>query len=146
MVCDLFICLLMNTITIMDPFPANIKDINSIINLVESGVDINKKYGYFHETLLHLAAQNNWIETVQYLVSKGADVNARDRFNYTPLHDAAYGGHMDIIKCFLENGADKFAINDDNDTAAQAADGYIGGDITRYIESFELIPTKGVQE
>ncbi len=36
---------------------------------------------------LHLAAQAGHMEIVKYLVENKADVNAKDRWNCTPLHD-----------------------------------------------------------
>jgi len=129
---------------IMDVYPVKIKDINAIIQWVESGADINKKYGQFHETVLHIAARGGLLNIVQYLISKGADVNTLDRYNNTPLHDVAYTGRIEIAKCLLENGADKLAINDGDRTPQQTATYYKNDDLAEFIESFESIPTKGV--
>lgn len=39
------------------------------------------------------------------LLEKGARVNSRDNYGNTPLHDACYSGHMDIVIILLEGGA-----------------------------------------
>lgn len=57
-------------------------------------------------TPLLAAAYAEQVEIVQYLVTKGADVNARDNvYHFTPLHAAAYVCNMDIAKYLIANGA-----------------------------------------
>ena len=45
-------------------------------------------------------------ECVNSLVGSGADVNAKDKQQYTPLHSAAAGGQAHTAKLLLELGAD----------------------------------------
>lgn len=40
------------------------------------------------------------------LVSKGADVNAKNRKGWTPLHEATYEGHAGVVQLLLDNQAD----------------------------------------
>ncbi|GAH12048.1 unnamed protein product, partial [marine sediment metagenome] len=47
----------------------------------------------------------------EFLVSEGADVNAKSYFNSTPLHFAAYEGHKDVAKLLIAKGADVNAKN-----------------------------------
>ncbi|KAF2712123.1 hypothetical protein K504DRAFT_474564 [Pleomassaria siparia CBS 279.74] len=44
-------------------------------------------------------------KAVQELVSSGVNINARDRFDYTPLILASLCGHFDVIRLLLEHGA-----------------------------------------
>jgi uncharacterized protein (TIGR03067 family) len=44
-------------------------------------------------------------QVVGYLLSHGADVNAADGLGYTPLHLAAEGGHLAIVKRLVAAGA-----------------------------------------
>lgn len=44
--------------------------------------------------------------TVRSLIAKGADVNARWRYNQTPLFKASERGHTEVVKILLEAGAD----------------------------------------
>jgi len=50
-------------------------------------------------------AENIKIEVVRFLISKGADVNAKDYFGGTPLYDAVYWASTDVIEILLESGA-----------------------------------------
>lgn len=58
-------------------------------------------------TALHFAAQNSNLPLVEYLVSRGADVNALDKGHFGALHRAAEQGAVEIVKLLLEKGADK---------------------------------------
>ena len=40
------------------------------------------------------------------LVKRGADVSAKDRHGWTPLHDAAFGNASDAAALLIERGAD----------------------------------------
>merc|ERR550519_367556 len=55
---------------------------------------------------LHQAAHDGNMEVVKALVAEGADVNKRNKLNYTPLHYAAYSGHTEIAIYLREHGAD----------------------------------------
>ena len=44
-----------------------------------------------------------WIE---YLIEQGADVNYEVTGDETPLINAAWSGHFDIVKLLVDNGAD----------------------------------------
>jgi len=55
---------------------------------------------------LHQAAKIGDIEQVKLLISKGADVNAKDEREKTPLCHAVTSGKMELIKLLVEAGAD----------------------------------------
>jgi uncharacterized protein len=60
-------------------------------------------------TALHLAAFFGQEDAAQALLERGADVAAVARnpdLQVTPLHSAAAGGHIAIVKLLLEHGAD----------------------------------------
>lgn len=46
------------------------------------------------------------LELVTLLIAKGADVNGRRRDGLTPLHSAAYRGHLRVLTFLLAHGAD----------------------------------------
>ena len=45
---------------------------------------------------LHNACSFGHAEVVRHLLRHGADANARDNWNYTPLHEAAVKGKIDV--------------------------------------------------
>ncbi|MDQ7055680.1 MAG: ankyrin repeat domain-containing protein [Persephonella sp.] len=52
------------------------------------------------------AIQEGDEQKVKELIEKGADVNARDKNNYTPLLRAVSRGNLKIVKILVEYGAD----------------------------------------
>lgn len=54
---------------------------------------------------LHQAAEAGDVNQVQRLLSKGADVNARDGAGFTPLFYAAHKGHMQVSEILVAGGA-----------------------------------------
>ncbi|XP_068627576.1 palmitoyltransferase Hip14 [Battus philenor] len=74
--------------------------------LVEAGWDVNQPD---HETvtLLHWAAINNRREIIEYLLSKGAAVDAvGGELQSTPLHWATRQGHLEATVLLVRAGAD----------------------------------------
>ncbi|MDR3285053.1 MAG: ankyrin repeat domain-containing protein [Holosporales bacterium] len=63
---------------------------------------------------LFAAVERGYCGEVEELIlkseNKKALVNARDVFGWTPLHNAASGGNLEIVKVLLEAGANKDAI------------------------------------
>ena len=56
--------------------------------------------------LLCQAAEEGDIEQVQKLIAAGADVNAKNSYGRSSLHEAAFQGHEDVVELLLANGAD----------------------------------------
>ncbi|WP_243519113.1 ankyrin repeat domain-containing protein, partial [Candidatus Cardinium sp. cBcalN1] len=50
------------------------------------------------QSLLHLAVQRRYLESVKWFISQGADINAKNRFGATPLYMAVSEGRMEIIQ------------------------------------------------
>jgi len=67
------------------------------------GINITDKDG---DTLLHFAVREGKKEVVEWLISKGADVNARGIMGFMPLHLAATLNHRDIMDLLIKKGAD----------------------------------------
>ena len=55
-------------------------------------------------TPLHLAACNGHSETVEFLLSKGAEVNAEEKDRATPLHIASHNGHPEVARMIINKG------------------------------------------
>ena len=54
---------------------------------------------------LHAAAAGRHLEVCRVLVAAGADVNATQHGGYTPLHEAAQHGDIEMVELFLSAGA-----------------------------------------
>ncbi len=67
-------------------------------------VNNTKKDG---KTPLHYAAACGKEEMVEYLISRGAVIDATDSFGLTPLMQAVYNNWIDCAKVLLDHGADK---------------------------------------
>lgn len=87
--------------------------------LLDSGAQVNRQAGFYNTTPLYGAAQNGPLELVKLLVSKGAKVNAVDKYFSRPLAKAVQADNLEIAKFLLEHGADK-TINH-SDTEFQTA-------------------------
>lgn len=59
------------------------------------------------QTVAHLAAQSGNAEQLEWEIKTNKDaVTAKDENGWTPLHEGARAGHMDVVKLLVENGAD----------------------------------------
>jgi Ankyrin repeats (3 copies) len=65
---------------------------------------------------LLLAAGSGNAKEVSRLLAMGADVNAKDKNDATPLHAAAWQGHRDIAELLIAKGADVNAKDKDGHT------------------------------
>ena len=71
--------------------------------LAENG-DVNVK-GQDDYTALHAAAENGHQAVLQYLLERGADVNARVTTGQTPLDLALAAGGLDLAELLRQHGA-----------------------------------------
>lgn len=85
-------------------------------NIEEKTCDSNKN------TLLHIAAKLGKREMIQYILSKGLDVNIRNGYGETALH-VACGKNKDLsmIKFLVSKGADIEICNSIGDTCVEVA-------------------------
>lgn len=83
---------------------------------------------------LHLAACFGNLDVVmEEVYIKKVDVNLTDDENTTALHVAASMGHLEIIKCFIDAGAEMSALNDKDFTPLHMAVAF------EQIEAIELL-------
>jgi len=72
----------------------------------------NKPYEH---TLLHLAANNGQLSTVDYLLARGIDPNTREKGDNTyAMHWAAAAGHLDVVRRLADAGGDVIGEGDDH--------------------------------
>ncbi len=81
----------------------NLSKVKDFIEVQKVPVD---QKGYYGETALGEAASDGQLEVAKYLLSKGANVNARNESGETPLFQASIQGHLDVITALLDAGAD----------------------------------------
>ena len=73
--------------------------------LLEAGANPNVVVGHDGGRPLHAAAREGSAETVRALVTARADVNAMDKFKWTPLHAAVSASKLLTTEALLELGA-----------------------------------------
>lgn len=56
---------------------------------------------------LHFAADYNQIEIIEYLLSKGANINLPDKHGITPLLASVYESNTECVRLLIKKGADK---------------------------------------
>ena len=93
-----------------------------VTELLKRGADPNKEKGYSGSTPLHLAITEEKTDLVKKLLKKGAHLETKDDYGYTPLLEAVnYGAPEEIIDLLLEHGADVHAVEEDKKCALHFA-------------------------
>uniref|UniRef100_A0A0K6S7Z1 Uncharacterized protein n=1 Tax=Chromera velia CCMP2878 TaxID=1169474 RepID=A0A0K6S7Z1_9ALVE len=90
--------------------------------LLDSGADKNLADACGRDrTLLIIAADMRRTDVAEFFLSKGVDVNARDRKSLTPLMVASDKGFVEIVELLLNRRADLHAKTPDGRTAFMLA-------------------------
>uniref|UniRef100_A0A915JQD6 asparaginase n=1 Tax=Romanomermis culicivorax TaxID=13658 RepID=A0A915JQD6_ROMCU len=79
-------------------------DVISLKQLRDQGAVLHHR-NFEKRTALHIASAHGRIEVVQYLLSEGVSVHARDDNDATPLTEAVESCHLEIIKLLRKAGA-----------------------------------------
>lgn len=96
-------------------------DMATFQSRIQNMSDANSAREDNKKTILMYACWVGNFEAVQYLVSKGADVNAQDSGGATALHLAVWKGFTPIALYLIENGASGNAISQDGMTPLDIA-------------------------
>ena len=59
----------------------------------------------WHSNIIIERLPNRYLNIVQYLADKGADINSEDISKTTPLSYATSYGHLNIVQYLTEKGA-----------------------------------------
>lgn len=74
--------------------------------LLKGGADVNYR-GPYGQTVLHIACANGHAEAARILAEEaGADLDARDENNFTPLYEASLWGNYMSVKVLVTHGSD----------------------------------------
>ena len=80
-------------------------DLEALIQLIDSGVDVNENKGRDGETALHRAATRGKFEAAKLLIENGANVNiGRTYDGDTPLDLASSREHSEIADLLRDHG------------------------------------------
>lgn len=93
-------------------------------------------------TPLLAACANNFVETVQILLSAGAKTDAKDGQGCTALHLAAAHGHLKIVRLLLEVGDNPSARDDEGCTPLYLARTYSYRTVMRFLKPYTMVPEK----
>jgi len=83
-----------------------------VTRFIAQGADVNYRDEQYHITPLHNTLHYKLDETSKLLISRGADVNARNNEGNTPLYVAVHQELMAMTVLLVEKGADVNARND----------------------------------
>jgi glutaminase len=114
-------------------------DMSAIQRKWQLGADVGAA-DYDMRTPLHLAAAEGQIEVVKFFVDRhaegdhGVDVNPRDRWGGTPLDDAHFHGHPEVIELLGRAGGVRGAIRRIGSPRSDLADVALGSDAAPTVE------------
>ena len=102
---------------------AMIGDLAKVRDLVEHEISLENAYSADGFTALHLAAFFGQSRVVEFLVERGANVDAvsANKMKVTPVHSAAAHNQVEICEALLSNGADVNAKQENNFTPLHEA-------------------------
>jgi ankyrin repeat protein len=109
---------------------------------IEIGANINGMQDEGYYSALMVAAHNENIEMVEFLINNGADTNIQNSMGNTALILSVQNGNIDIIRILLNAGADVNIKNDFNENAL-----YYVTDLTpNKSQIIELLKKHGAKE
>jgi len=102
-------------------YAAQLGNINQVRYFLDKGVDINvPEDNDYRNTPLHIAALHEQDQMIEFLIKHGANINAGNAIDATPLHTAARGSIKSII-LLIKLGADINAQDKYGDTPLNQA-------------------------
>ena len=81
---------------------AYVGDLAKVKAFIDEGVEVNRKSGMISGTALHSAAAAGRKEIAEFLIARGADINARDKRGRTPLDLAQKAEHKEMADLLLK--------------------------------------------
>jgi len=101
---------------------AKSNDMKGMEALFNKGIDVNEEWLAGSTALYEAVRANASLETVRFLIKKGADVNKGISNGWKPIHVAIDNGNAGMVKLLLDNGADAAVLNPDGETPLRIAE------------------------
>lgn len=96
-------------------------DMEQVKDFVENkGVDINANID--GRQPIHYAADYGQKEVLNYLIEKGANIDAKDKYGISALLAAIWEGHTSCVQLMLEKGASKVGSTPEGSSYIDAAE------------------------
>ena len=106
--------------------------------LLDAGVDIHQQSSNAMRVgAVHAAAAVCDHDMMELFLSRGANPNARQQMEYTPLHTAAGRGDVRMATLLLNHGADREAAGSDGKTPADVAREHGYGTFAEWLASYQ---------
>lgn len=103
-------------------FAVQQKQLPATLTLIELKADVNDQINIMFETPMHKAAKVNFSPAgIRHLFNARANINTRNRFDSTPLHNAAASNQLDAMQTLIELKADVTVKNKYNKTPFKTA-------------------------
>ncbi len=120
--------------------------VNGSIDVKEVLLEAIKKNELDLESEIFYAVENSNIPIIKLLLKKGLfNVNSKNNAGNTLLVFAAKFGNADLIKYFIENGADPNSTNENGDTAIIVAAFYGKLDIVKALATYSDLKFKNIK-
>jgi len=124
------------------PAPALLAGDRAMLELLlRKGAKVDVGGGEKDYRMIHTAAAKGDLERLRFLLSKGADVNARNKTGDAPLHLASFNGHVEAVRFLLDNGADFSLVNNKTATPIQIADFGKQPEVVKLLEQYGAVLT-----
>jgi Tol biopolymer transport system component len=96
-------------------------DFDSTVALIEARPELIEATSWGDWTPLHRAAQFGHSRILEFLISRGADLESRTALGMTPLFVAVSQEQEEMVHLLLERGADLFAVRADGESMLHIA-------------------------
>lgn len=92
-----------------------------LVKIIAESSDLEINDLHEHRTYLHWTSFHGRHPVVKYLIKSGANLEATDKYGYTPLHLASRQGHLSVVKYLLKCGANLESRSKNGFTTLQIA-------------------------
>jgi uncharacterized protein len=84
---------------------AYLNDFHAVVALIDSGADIELRDRFGRTPLINAVSAEYYLPLIEYLLEKGANVNAQDKSGWAALHFCAQDNKLEVAELLIKNGA-----------------------------------------